>query len=57
MMLYGYGDGGGGPTADIMERIERLQDCDAIPRIISADPIDFFRQVNCLNYIKSKPDK
>lgn len=48
MMLYGHGDGGGGPTKDIMERIERLQDCDGIPRIISSNPSDFFHHV-CLS--------
>ncbi len=30
---YGYGDGGGGPTATMVERLGRLSDIDGLPRV------------------------
>lgn len=30
--LFGYGDGGGGPTQDMLERARRLRDTDGCPR-------------------------
>ncbi|XP_042877392.1 alpha-mannosidase 2C1-like [Penaeus japonicus] len=31
--LFGYGDGGGGPTQDMLERARRLKDADGCPRM------------------------
>ncbi|KAK2716667.1 hypothetical protein QYM36_006971, partial [Artemia franciscana] len=42
MMLYGYGDGGGGPTRQMIERLHRLKDVDGIPRMKSSTPDKFF---------------
>jgi len=33
LYLYGYGDGGGGPTRSHIERLHRLADVDALPRV------------------------
>lgn len=33
--LFGYGDGGGGPTQDMLERARRLQDTDGCPKYVS----------------------
>ena len=30
--LFGYGDGGGGPTEDMIERLKRMKDVDGIPK-------------------------
>ena len=32
MLLFGHGDGGGGPTEDMLERLERVGDVDGLPR-------------------------
>lgn len=45
LMLYGFGDGGGGPTMDMLERMARLKDCDGLPRVKSSTPRDFFTAV------------
>ena len=39
---FGYGDGGGGPTAQMVERIRRLADLEGAPRITMGDPDSFF---------------
>ena len=33
MLLYGYGDGGGGPTMDMLTRAELMADVDGLPRV------------------------
>lgn len=45
MMLYGHGDGGGGPDEYMLKRAERLVDCDGIPKILNGTPNDFFHEV------------
>ena len=43
LYLFGNGDGGGGPTVDMIERIERLKlDIDGIPRFKYSTPREFF---------------
>jgi len=42
LALYGYGDGGGGPTEEMLHRIETCQDVDALPRVIYGTPKQFF---------------
>ncbi|MDO5082117.1 MAG: glycoside hydrolase family 38 C-terminal domain-containing protein [Arachnia propionica] len=39
---FGYGDGGGGPTARMVERIRRLADLEGAPRMTMGDPDSFF---------------
>lgn len=43
--LYGYGDGGGGPTRDMLERARRLKDVDGCPKMEHMSPDDFFRRL------------
>jgi alpha-mannosidase len=31
-MLYGFGDGGGGPTPDMLEMLKRMKDIDGVPK-------------------------
>ncbi|XP_065655728.1 alpha-mannosidase 2C1 isoform X2 [Hydra vulgaris] len=47
MLLYGYGDGGGGPTEDMIENIERMASFDQ-PRVVNSNPTRFFESLeNC----------
>ncbi|MBE2267106.1 MAG: alpha-mannosidase [Anaerolinea sp.] len=44
MYVFGWGDGGGGPTDDMLERLERVKDVDGVPKVVMLPPIDFFRK-------------
>jgi alpha-mannosidase len=39
---FGWGDGGGGPTREIMERARRLADLEGSPKVVIEHPDDFF---------------
>ena len=41
-LLYGYGDGGGGPTTGMIEQISRMADVDGLPKVEFRNPQDFF---------------
>ncbi len=41
-MLFGYGDGGGGPTTAMVEQLRRMQDVDGLPRTQMRPPQEFF---------------
>lgn len=43
-MLYpfGYGDGGGGPTRELLETVRRCRDLEGAPRTKYADPVSYF---------------
>ncbi len=43
MAPFGFGDGGGGPTRDMMERFRRIRDLEGLPRITIESPADFFQ--------------
>ncbi|MCD4823859.1 MAG: hypothetical protein K8S55_04580, partial [Phycisphaerae bacterium] len=43
--LYGYGDGGGGPTKDMVERIRRFDDFEGMPKYKTMTPRDFFARL------------
>ncbi|QJC21086.1 alpha-mannosidase [Arcanobacterium buesumense] len=44
LLPYGYGDGGGGPTREMMERLDRLEDFRGAPRVVRESPHDFFER-------------
>lgn len=44
LMLFGYGDGGGGPTREMMGRVRRFADLEGMPRVQMMDPDVFFAQ-------------
>jgi alpha-mannosidase len=44
-MLFGYGDGGGGPTVDMLEQLKRMEDVDGLPRVSLRSPEDFFTRL------------
>ncbi|WP_066518006.1 alpha-mannosidase [Curtobacterium ammoniigenes] len=43
MLLYGFGDGGGGPTREMLAAAHRQHDLDGSPRVILGTPPDAFR--------------
>jgi alpha-mannosidase len=45
LMPFGYGDGGGGPTREMLERARRLADVDGAPRVTIGSPAEFFERV------------
>ena len=42
LYLFGWGDGGGGPTAEMLESARRLADLDGLPRLVMEGPRRFF---------------
>lgn len=45
LYLFGWGDGGGGPTAEMEETAARLKSLSGFPHIIQADPEEYFRRL------------
>ncbi|MDQ1570623.1 MAG: alpha-mannosidase [Actinomycetota bacterium] len=43
LSLFGWGDGGGGPTREMLAQATRKRDLDGSPRITLSDPNSFFR--------------
>jgi alpha-mannosidase len=41
-LLFGYGDGGGGPTAAMLEQLARMADVDGLPQVAQRTPAEFF---------------
>jgi alpha-mannosidase len=42
LALFGWGDGGGGPTREMLAQAERKRDLDGSPRVALSDPHTFF---------------
>jgi alpha-mannosidase len=42
MAPFGYGNGGGGPTGEMMERYRRMRDLEGLPTVSIDSPADFF---------------
>ncbi len=45
LMVYGWGDGGGGPTREMLENIRELKAFPGSPRTRHAPALDFFRRL------------
>ncbi len=43
LMAYGHGDGGGGPTQEMLENLGEMASFPATPKVIQSKVIDFFR--------------
>ncbi|XP_048472979.1 alpha-mannosidase 2C1 [Rhincodon typus] len=41
-ILFGFGDGGGGPTQDMLDRLQRVENTDGLPRVKQSSPETFF---------------
>jgi alpha-mannosidase len=44
LVPFGYGDGGGGPTREMLERARRLADLEGSPRVTVESPAAFFTE-------------
>ncbi|WP_112263448.1 alpha-mannosidase [Lentzea terrae] len=44
LLPFGFGDGGGGPTRDMVERARRLQNLEGSPKVEIEPPHEFFRK-------------
>lgn len=42
LLPFGYGDGGGGPTREMMETAHRVADLEGSPRVVVETPAEFF---------------
>ena len=45
LMPFGHGNGGGGPTREMIERARRFENLDGAPRLQMGTTTEFFRQV------------
>jgi alpha-mannosidase len=45
LLPFGYGDGGGGPSRDYVEYLEREKDLEGMPRVKQASPTEFFEEM------------
>jgi alpha-mannosidase len=44
LYVYGYGDGGGGPTIEMLENAQRLRDVEGMPTVTLEKSADFFKK-------------
>lgn len=44
MYLFGIGDGGGGPTLQMLERISAVENVDPLPKVEFQAPVEFFER-------------
>ncbi|TMS05957.1 Alpha-mannosidase 2C1 [Larimichthys crocea] len=44
-VLFGFGDGGGGPTQLMLDRLHRMQDTDGLPKVQMSSPEKLFSQL------------
>lgn len=42
---FGFGDGGGGPTRDMLESVNRTKDLEGVPRTVMQSPVAFFEEI------------
>src|SRR3954452_2252296 len=45
LLVFGWGDGGGGPTAAMLETLARVEDLQGVPRTTIGDPEAFFGEL------------
>jgi len=55
LMAYGFGDGGGGPTHEMLENIELMQRFPALPQVRQSSVKDFFESIAPLADSKKMP--
>ncbi|MFE4618304.1 alpha-mannosidase [Streptomyces sp. NPDC056747] len=46
LLPFGYGDGGGGPTREMLARASRVEDLEGSPRVVIESPSDFFERAH-----------
>lgn len=56
MFPFGFGDGGGGATRDMLETAERVRDLEGLPRCRWEDPVSFMDRLNDRLKAKKTPN-
>ncbi len=53
-LLFGHGDGGGGPTKSMLERLRRVRDLQGVPRTAQRTPTEFFDllEKDCSDWVR-----
>jgi alpha-mannosidase len=46
LVLYGIGDGGGGPGAEHLERLDRMKNLSGMPPVLQEKAADFFKRID-----------
>lgn len=44
ILVYGFGDGGGGPTIEMQEKLDRLEDFNGLPKVVREKALTFFEK-------------
>ncbi|MBK8615836.1 MAG: alpha-mannosidase [Anaerolineales bacterium] len=55
LMAYGYGDGGGGPTREMLENIEVMKNFPSLPQVKQSSVKEFFESIEPLTESKMMP--
>ncbi|MEO8358038.1 MAG: alpha-mannosidase [Chloroflexota bacterium] len=55
LMAYGFGDGGGGPTREMLENIEAMKHFPALPQVRQSSVKQFFESIEPLTESKMMP--
>ena len=55
LMAYGFGDGGGGPTREMLENIEIMQDFPGLPKVKQSSVKAFFESIEPMTQSKMMP--
>jgi len=55
LMAYGFGDGGGGPTREMLENIEVMNNFPALPQVKQSSVKEFFESIEPLTESKMMP--
>ena len=55
LMAYGFGDGGGGPTGEMLENIKLMKDFPALPQVKQSSVKEFFESIAPLTDSKMMP--
>ena len=55
LMAYGFGDGGGGPTYEMLENLEFMDNFPALPRVKHSSVRNFFEKIDSLQSSKMMP--
>ncbi len=55
LMAYGYGDGGGGPTREMLENIELMGDFPGLPQVKQSSVKNFFETITLLANSRMMP--
>ena len=54
LLPFGWGDGGGGPTRDHLEFLERATNLEGLPRVHISSPAEFFQDLQSRNLPKER---